>query len=747
VTTPAPSTSDPGRYWAAEPDSKRAAANALERIYRYRLWLRESGRAQKMTRGFAAYYGRSPTGDGDTSAITSSGKQGEWVDVTTNDYATLVTQVTVRTTANKPAFKAIATNGDVKSMEQASFAQGLLEYVERSHELYDVDHLTVKTGNICLEGWQIHGWNAGAGRNLTDFVTEAPTHEGDLEVGAFSPFRVAYDPDSESPDKLVWLAYKRRVNRFDLAAKLREKNPDVADKLTQMGSGATSPGALGSHPEDELDLSDWRSRHGASADLVWLWELRHLPTTALPNGRLLRFVDSECVVFDTFAPQLDGAGEPQMLADGLPAIVDNGYPYEELHAYRYTPDDVIGSIAGHAPAVDLLGLQECKDTLATQTMTAANAGGVSNMWVKTGGGKPTLAAVIGAMNFVESLAKPEPLEGPQLSAQVPEAAAFIDRQMMRRMGESETSMGEVPKGMPGNLAALLEAKTVQFNSRGQATYARMLERSRTGAMKLYQRFAKSDRVAVIGGTANDYKYEEWNSEKLAGFSRFVVESVNPLTQTFAGRDEAAKEMLERNMFESPQQYLLFRDTGRLEPMLESAQSELTSVRKEKELLQKGVGLPPVDPMQSFKTGKPVFVDDGQQHIRPLLYDKHWLYIPEDLGVLAMPSSRDNGAIVTAVTDVVQERIRLMKLIDPVILAVRGCPEAVMAQLMATKMPMGMPPAGGPPPPGPSGSEKPLQDEVAGLPAGAPRIAAPKPAKPPPNPLTGEKPPSPVNGAV
>lgn len=728
-------TSDPSIYWASVTDSKEAAANTLERIRRYREALKDSGRAARMRRGFNTFYGRAPDGAGDTSRTSSSGDQGEYVDVTLNNFATLVTQSVVRTTANKPAFKAIATNADSASMMQASFGQGLLEYYTNTYSLADRDWEMVEIGAVCHEGWEVFGWDSTKGKNLTDFSDEEAVKEGDIEAHATTPFRVAYDPDAESIDGLEWFAYKRRYNRFVLAA--NAKDEETRQKLLQVRNSAQW-----TDTDDDLELSVTPSR--VSTDLIWVWELRHLPTDALPKGRLLRFVDSECVLLDSM-----NAGDPE-------APTDVGYPYDsdELHAYRYCPATVIGNIAGHAPSSDLLGLQELKDTVATQAATAANAGGITNMWTKSGD-KPVVSSIVGSMNFIQSANKPEILEGPELSAQIPPFDAMLTENMQARMGESDVSMGNVPKGMPGNLAALLEAKTVQYNSRGQASYAHVLERSRTGLLKMLKRFAKSPRVAVLGGVSEGYEFKEWSADDLSGVDRFVVEAVNPLTQTYSGKMDAAKELLDHGLVTDAKQFLLLRETGRLEPLLESETSMRMGVRKEKEMLLNGIGLAPVDPAKSFAAADaamaaglpppgPIFTDDGKPHVRPLIYDKHWLHIPEDLGAIALPQARDDGKITEAVMGVVEERRRLLKLMDPVMLAILGCPPEVAQAILMSQMPPPMPgqeSATEPPKPGATDTTK--APEVGGLPNGAPRISAPKPAKPPPDPITGVQAPSPV----
>lgn len=734
---------DSTKYWAASEDSGECVNGIKDRITRYREWLKESGRSQRMLRAWRAFYGYAPDGTGDTSMIRPSGEQGEFIDVTTNDYAILVRQTAVLTTANKPAFKAIATNSDYNSLAQAQFAQGLLEYYDKLHAIGDRDYEAVLVGLITSEGWQVQGWDASAGKSLTDFAEGQPTKDGDVQVFSLTPYDVVYDPDAHDTDSFQWIAFRRRFNRFDLA----KTYPEQADRLSHNFGGDSK-----SDWADEI--FDLRSRNGyrrdTEPDLIWVWEFRHLPTPALPNGRLIKMVDNECILFDSIGKTKDESGQV------IPGqVVDSGYPYTELHAYRLSPEVVVGSAAGHTAHFDLLSLQECLDTVATQAATAANAGGISNMWCGPGGA-PTLSSVVGSMNFLTSQQKPERMEGPTLSAQVMEFESFLERRMMRIGGQSDVSMGEVPKGMPGNLAALLEAKSVQYHSRLQASYARMLERSRTGMLKLLKRFATTPRVAMLAGKSNTWAFKEWSSQDIAGIDRVIVESVNAMSQTYAGRRADAELLLQHGLVPNAQQYLTLVATGRIEPMLDAPEQNLMRIRQDVELLQKGIGLPPVDQAKSLVLGTPQFVDDGKPHIWPLISDTHWLDIPENLSVLSTPEARSNPEVTKAVLEVVQERMRLWKTCDPLLQQLNGCPANLVQGLpmMGPPAPGGGPgstPAG-PPSPGsstntapphngsPSGAKQPM---TPGMPSGSEPIRA---ARPPQNPITGEHQPSPiVNG--
>lgn len=756
---------DSTQYWAAELDSGPAAANVIERIRRYRRWLKESGRANRMTRSWRTYYGFAPDGTGDTSRTSQSGEQGEYVDVTTNDFATLVTQTAVLTTQNKPGLHAIATNADFDSLAQTEFAQGLLESYDKKHAVQDRDFETVVTGLLSSEGWEIEGWDATGGKSLTDFVDAPALNEGDIRIHSTTPFRVAYDFDAQDIDSLQWIAFKRRYNRFDLAKTIEASKPDVAEKLRAMSTDSTAKEfADGEGDGFEVNRHAGVTTRESSGDLVWIWEFRHLPSPALPNGRLMRFASDECVLFDSIEVVVDADGAPVLDVDGNQTVKDHGYPYSELHAQRFSPDTMVGSIAGHTAAFDMLGLQELVDTMATMGASAANAGGITNMWTQSGD-KPEPSGLIGGMNFIQSKTKPEILKGIELSPQVAIFEEFVMKRMMRRLGQSDVSMGEVPKGMPGNLAALLEAKTVQYHSRGQASYAQMIERRATSTLKILQKFAKTDRVAVIGGKANEWKYKSWKDSDIKGVDRFVVESISPLLQSYAGKQTVADKLLDKGLIQDGRQYITLVTTGEFEPLVDSVDANLMRIRKEKEMLQEGIGLPPIDVNASFAASQkasqaagktvsvPVFIDPPQGKdgkvppcIRPFIYDQHWLDIPEYLAVAAMPMARDKPEIVAAVTGVIEEKIRLMKQIDPVMLAVLKCPPEVAAAISMAQMPppmLGMPPDGTQPPaPGQSsGSKPPKQAPAPGLPSGAPPIA---PARPPKDPLTGVQAPSPVS---
>jgi hypothetical protein len=214
-------------------------------------------------------------------------------------------------------------------------------------------------------------------------------------------------------------------------------------------------------------------------------------------------------------------------------------------------------------------------------------------------------------------------------------------------------------------------------------------------------------------------------------------------KTFAGRIALADQLAERFGL-TKEEYLAVYTTGNMQQTFDAPKAHLGRLAREKELLMTGVGLPPVDVQKSMRTGQPEFVDDGKQtYIRPLLTDRHWVDVPEYLSLLESPDIRGDLKVVQAVTDVVQEHLRLWRQMPPDLLMVLGGPPPPGMELGGPPTGPGQD-SGGPPPKSLASAVAPgsQAEKLAGQ--GAP----PSMPAPPQNPLTGEQPPqSSANGGV
>jgi hypothetical protein len=665
-------------YWAADETSECIHA-ALEKRRAYRDWLLRTGRVGRMQRSLRAYYGYTPNGDGDTSTILAGGDQGEIADLACNHFAALVRQALVLITSDKAAFKAVAGNTDYKSLAQAALADGLLEHYDRKLHVSDMEGSAAFRALLMGEGYVSVTWDAEAGdAYAVDPETDRAIREGDLSFRVFSPLDVAYDVTATQGQR-PWMLLETRRNKWDLVAQFPEKKDSI----------------LGAQLErDGFDYLLWNlDQPRVSDDVVRVYELYVQPSPAVPDGRLVIFVDADTALFD------------------------GPLPYDGVPVYGMQPDETIGAASGHTSTFDLLGLQQALDMTATIATTNLQAGGVVNFWAPSANDL-NVRQISGGMNFINSPVKPEALNGVAMSPEVGRWAGQYVAWMQAISGINSAVRGDPDKGMPAQAMAFLQAQAIQFHSGLQKGFQRLREQVRTANIDLLKRYATTKRVALISGKATGYLRREFTADDLRGIDRVTVEAINPALRTMAGKKAIADELLQRGMLQTPQQYILLLTTGKLEPLFEGEEANLLRIRRNKELLQEGIGLPPVAvgpdgrPMVDLNTGLAEFADDGQPHVRPLKSDTHWLDIPEYLAVLAMPDARERPQVVQAVTEVVEYQLALWRSMDPALIAV----------LKGQPAPMPAMPAPQPPLPGTENAPTPGIAPIAGAPASEVRPA-------------------------
>lgn len=703
-------------YWAAAPDTADVVREFETRRARYRTWLDETQATRRALRSLRTYYGFGPNGTGNTTELGTSGDRGEFVEMAINEYGGLVEQAYAQLVATKPAFQAVPKSGDYSSRAQAAFADKLLTTVDTDNHLEEKEDEATKVGLLCREGWVALSWDKSAGAPI-GLDGSKVVHDGDVRADVLLMWDVVFDVQSRHKSDLQWVAFRRPYNRWDLIASCQPTEEDAADPAKLERKAALAEALKGANPSlRQSEFSDVRAMLFGSdldgvTDLVDVWEIRHLPTPALPQGRLIRFVDANTVIFDSAA---EGAG----------------YPYKGLHVEYFEPAKVVGTAAGHSLAWDLLGMQEAVDSVATAMATAGHASGISNIWIQgvSNNGQAsnlTVSSLGSGMRIIQSPTEPKPIHAIQVD---PQAVAFLEScrgWMQRRMGLNDVALGDTSKGMPAQLAALLDAKVVQFWNQAVKSLSVMRARLRTGVLQLYQAFAKTPRVAALAGRGEELEMLEWTREKLSGVSKVTVDEVSAVSKTLAGKMATADLLLEKGLIDTPDEYLTVKATGRIEKLTEFKDRNLLRLQQEKEMLQRGIGLPPIDvvateqAMMADTDALPVFDTQAQgEFLRPTIVDTPWLDIAEYAAVLASPEARNRPDVVQAASDAIAFKVKMWRSMPPEIIAALG----------------GMPP---PPIGGEMGGEMPPA-EGAGAPESEMDMRPIEPPKPPPNPITGEQ---------
>lgn len=701
---------DPRIYFAAETDDKMLIKRCLER-FGWRIGaLRESGIMRRAASLLSSYYGHGTRGDSDSSSTALGGEQGELLLFTLNGVKPVVTTALGLIFGQRPTVKPKAVNGNASALAQTRLAMQLWEYYSTKLSGQDVELKTVR-GGLLASAWTLgQAWQPKDGEEWgVDPDTGQVQYTGDISLFALPPWRVAWDFSATEPDARKWVLFRRPVSRHDTAARVTDEA--TREKLLTLNSGG---------------IADWRgivakstitSSIGAldyllgevlpDEDVLWVWELRHLPSPALPGGRLVRFVEPDIILFDS-------------------AKHDAGYPYDpkDLHCYEYSPERVVAGTMGHTGMFDLNGGQEVMDLITVSMGTGINMLGNFFLWQEKSGGKPEVERIANGPTVLESSVKPEVLDFPAMKPELLQAADFIQTAMRAAAALNDTVMGSPEKGMPASAQALQRAQAVQYNQVAQAEAVKLVSRNANGILKLLQRFADQKRTAELAGDAGAYELKEFSKGDIEGVPGFTVEPVDPLSQSFEHRQALAEMLITAGVLQ-PDDLLSFVETGTLKSATAHKKLARESVERNQALLFKGVGLPPVDMEQSMATGAPVFVDDGQEHVRILKTDPHNIAIPMYLAVVANPESRGDLKLLQPAIDAVAESFRLWASLTPDECQAYGIPP--------------LPSHLAPPVPPPPGEEGAPPDEGGGAPPGGPAEPASELPAPPENPLTGEQP--------
>lgn len=692
-------------YWATKQDVKTVVNEVWQRIDEYFQFLSRSGAASRANRAWSTYYGRSPDGNKDTSRLSPAG-DGELVSMNTNHFAGLLTQAMVLTTSERPAFKAIAVSTGYGDKAQSQVAEGILEHYDRNLSLHKIDRAVCFRALLTGEGYSSWSWNPSLGDTIADPDTGEAVSEGDAEVSVHSLFDIAYDYSCGDFDAAPWVCIRKKVSKWDLGAVYQNMASEIYSGTADIS-------------DKRFAGFEWVNTERPKSDMVDVWEFRHKPTPAIPSGRLIRFVSPKCILQDTHT---DTEGNPQ----------PGQYPYaNRLMVRRMAPEEVIGRTGGHTAFFDLLAQQEGIDLVSTIMATTVSTSGGSNLYVQRGA-NVKVNDMAGGFRIIEGNANMAPvaIETANVPKETLDFAQMCVQWMRQRTAINDVVMGEPTKGMPAQAMALLHAQALQFHSGAQESYQRYMEGSRTDLIDLLKAFANTKRTALVAGAANKWQLKEFSKTDIEGINRVYVEQVPAASKSYAGKVAMAEDLLDMGMVQNPQQYIDLIATGQIKPMFEAEEANLMRIQAEMDLLRQGIGLCPVDANGNF-------VDDGKPHIRPTIFDTHWLDIPQFASVINTPDARTNYAVVKAVSEVILYKLKLWRQMDPaLIVAMKGTP----APPLMNPANLG-PNIGGQMGPQQGGNQSAPPDEanLGGLNAQMGSQKAPGLPKPPKNPLTGEKP--------
>lgn len=606
-------------YWAQEQDHSELLNSLDEKIKTYQDDLRATGLLGVYERAFRTYYGGRVNGSGrlagslfESSSLLPGGKQGEKTRLKANHYRNLLRHLHQLTTSQKPAIGTRAANSDYRSQSQTVLADGLLDYYWREKNLGNIIKDAAELSLAVYGEAFIHNpWDPNGGEVYAVGPYGLPVFEGEQDYDILTPIDAIRDPSLKDFKKSSWCILRLQKSRWELAAQYSIYAEDII----------ASPGS----DESSDDWPTFQLRGGRDPkndDQVSQYILYHKKTKALPEGRLVIFLKN-LVLFD------------------------GPMPYRNLPLRRVCSERLYNTIYGYTVAWDLLGIQEGIDELHTTLMSNNKTFGIQSLHIKDTD-SIQVSSLGGGMKLFKSENPPTPI---QLTKSAPESYDYLDK--LEQTSELLSGISSTVRGNPeaslksGTALALVVSQSVQFAAALEDAINRVVEELGTDLINNIKDFSQTERVANIVGKSKRAFAKTFSSEDLSEINRVIVEQVNPLSKTVAGRAEIANNLLQQGMIKNPEDYIMVLSTGNLNPVMEGRQLESLTIQAENEELRDG------------------------KDVMAIITENHKLHIEHHKDVISDPDSKRDPELVQRVLNHIQEHIDLAKSMDPALQAILG----------------------------------------------------------------------------
>lgn len=578
------------------------------------------------------------------------GAQGEQTGMTVNNYHNFIKHRVTMTCQQRLAYDPQAVDGSHRAMEQIRLAKGLLSlYTDRSDIDLDGKYReATQYSEMFMESFVSLLWDETKGKPVTiDTANNTIVPEGDVVIKVHDPLDVVRDVyRSSAADQ--WYILREEVNKVDLAVQYPQFEKDImAESLESV------------YKDRQIYPC-----YSPLSDIIWTWTLFHDRTSAVPGGRMLKFLGPTVILEDGPLPE----------------------EYESLPVHRMASENLAGSPWGYTDTMDVLPICNAISRLHSTVLTNNITFGLQHILLPRDG-NITEAQLGTGLTVLEWDAqkgagfKPEALN---LTKSAPETYEYINTLTQTAgtlMGINEVTRGNpdlILKGQQSGAAlALMSTQSIQFNSGLGKAYQSLAERVGTALIKMLAKRSVVPRQGRTLGMSGKPYSKQFKGEDLKMIDKVTVKTGNPLAQTTSGRLQIADSLLNGGFIKNRQDYMQVIETGNLDPLLESYDMEISLIKDENDSL-----------------------DDGEIP-DAIVTDNHIMHMPEHLVKLASVQARRNPVLLASVLKHVQSHIGFLTgnaqhgPINPVLASILGQPSLPPGSPDAITLPKPPPQAPGP----------------------------------------------------
>lgn len=585
------------------------------------------------TRAYQCYYGQMAAPSYTTGV---AGEQDEYSTLQVNHARNVIKHVIAMVTQNRINFDVTCTNTDLSARNTTIVARAVLDQLFYEKQFEREYHSMLEMGLIFGMSFIVARWKPMKRLVGVDGEGQA-VYAGEPDLKVISPLDVMLDPLKPYFQDQQYVVIREMVNRNDLAAEY----PELAEEIMAV--------------EKINNFQHFTQFYEYNEETIWQYTAFHQPTPALPQGRIVTFLEDDIVLND--GPNI----------------------YEQNPVFCYRPDTRHGTAYGHTPLFDLMPVQESLNQLDSSFLTIIENFSVPNFIASKRSGIDE-TEISGGLRMI--LADPDP-DAPNAGFPTAMNMPSIPPDMVRQREayirdiEALSGVNSIVRGSPsqfvpsGTAIALLSSSAQTYNSAVERGYIQIIEQSALSLLSIIKKFQAYSDVVTITGKANAYNVASFKGESLEGVRQVKVHLGNPVSKTFAGKMAVADQLLQNQMLASPAEYLDILKTGNLDSVTDPKTAQKAYIQLENEQLAQGQ--------------KPIisYLDNPIEHIK------------EHMVLTFRPEVRSNAPIMEIVLEHVQEhldQVERLNMGNPITLA------------LATEQPVPLsalqqPPQGGPGGPG------------------------------------------------
>lgn len=522
----------------------------------------------------------------------------------------------------KPIFGATPGQVGDNAVKAAEFAETLLEAWWRDLNLASKYEEAVQWSIQAGSGYWLVMWDPFAnksmrflldptGKPITDEALEAEfraqleeagieaqekvVYLGDLRVEVMSPFHVWGDPTAKESAEWKWV--------------ITQHNLDPDDVYARYGK-PLAPDAVAANPDQTLPMGN--SENAGEMNVVKVFQLFHVPTPAMPNGRWVVWSES----------------------GGKQILKDSAWPWPEmtrLPLVQFKGIKVPGMAEGDAITTHARPIQKQLNRVLSQITEFFNLS-VKPQWMVPVNSltKTRLTNEPGAAFQYNPVAagaggalKPEQVEVPGLPPWVFQFLENITGQLQYVYGLTDVTEGTLPPNLEAADAIdlLQEMATDRFAPAIEAN-ERSLARAGQILLELAQQYYSEPRLLQIRGFGGAGSVKQFTRADFGGDITVHVEAGSSLPKTRAARRQQIEKWISMGLLD-PKKAWRYYDLADIKDIaVEFAMDEDHALR-EHELMIKGQPLNPESLQQAMmavntgtnpNTGQPLGPQDNVQEI-------------------------------------------------------------------------------------------------------------------------------------